>query len=244
MSTDGVDGVFNSDFKIKLQNRGPKLSGITWELKSIFTKMAEDGLISDTDSKGFTEQDALNLYKKLDEIHKRKNFDTNYTKMQVNQEFDYTADEMKELAKAAGYEIVQGNTEEPVAFQAQVETTAAETNVNSNEVKPSEKKEAVPVAAKQNVENSELTSTEDNTTAEFVVDGKTRRQLRRDKRLAEKDLKVKLADAPVQFISAEPEQVGRILDGKYYINYEEVTEAEFNAAKGEIIARQQKRGSL
>ena len=105
MGTNGINDVFNSGFKVKLQNRGPKSSGITFELKSVFDEMAKQGLIKDTDGKGFTKNDALNLYNELNKIHQETNRATNYTTMQVGQQFDYTADEMKALAKAAGYEI-------------------------------------------------------------------------------------------------------------------------------------------
>ena len=100
MSTNGINEVFNSDFKIKLGNRGPKSSGITFELKSVFDEMAKRGMIKDTDGKGLTKQDALNLYAELNKIHEQTNRATNYTTMQVGQEFEYTADEMKALLKA------------------------------------------------------------------------------------------------------------------------------------------------
>lgn len=36
MSTNGVNEAFNAGHIVKLQNRGPKSSGITFELKSVF----------------------------------------------------------------------------------------------------------------------------------------------------------------------------------------------------------------
>lgn len=118
MDTNNIKDAFNTGFKVKLQNRGPKSSGITWELKSVFDDMTQKGIIKDTDGKGLTKQDALNLYAQLNKIHENTGRATNYTRMQVGQEFDYTADEMKALAKAAGYEIVEENSEtpDPVVF--------------------------------------------------------------------------------------------------------------------------------
>lgn len=114
MSTNGINEVFNAGLKVKLQNRGSNSSGITFELKSIFDEMAKRGLIKDTDGKGLTKQNALDLYAKLNEIHEATHRATNYTRMQVGQEFDYTADEMKALASAAGYEIIQKPAAEPM----------------------------------------------------------------------------------------------------------------------------------
>ncbi len=106
MSTNGVNGPFNGDFKIKLQDRGPKSSGITWELKNVFEELRKSGQLKDVDGKGLTKQDALNMYDALNKIHEERNLATNYTSMQVGQEFTYTADEMNAMAKAAGYEFV------------------------------------------------------------------------------------------------------------------------------------------
>ena len=104
-----VDGVSNSFFsqnhEIKLQNRG-NASGITVELKCVFEELAKQGIIKDKDSKGLTQKDALNLYNMLNNIHKNTNRSTNYSSMQDGQSFTYTAEEMKALAQAAGYEIV------------------------------------------------------------------------------------------------------------------------------------------
>ena len=103
-----VDGVnfFNQNQEIKLQNRGARSSGITFELKSVFEDLVNKGVIRDKDGKGLTKADALNLFNKLDSIHKNTNRATNYTSMQAGQSFTYSAAEMKALAEAAGYEIV------------------------------------------------------------------------------------------------------------------------------------------
>ena len=112
MSTNGVNQAFLNGLKVKLGSHGKKSSGITFELKSVFDEMAKKGLIKDTDGKGLSKQDAANLYAELNKMHEATNRDTNYAKMKVGQEFDYTADEMKALAKAAGYEIVEPESEE------------------------------------------------------------------------------------------------------------------------------------
>ncbi len=104
-----VDGVSNSFFsqnhEIKLQKRS-NASGITVELKCVFDELAKQGIIKDKDGEGLTKKDALNLYNMLNNIHKNTNRSTNYSSMQDGQSFTYTAEEMKALAQAAGYEIV------------------------------------------------------------------------------------------------------------------------------------------
>lgn len=109
---DGINNVFKTGQKIELQNRGTQASGITFELKSVFDDLAKQGIIKDKDGKGLTKQDALNLYNMLNQIHQNTGRATNYTTMQAGQSFEYTADEMKALAEAAGYEI-SGQEEPP-----------------------------------------------------------------------------------------------------------------------------------
>lgn len=110
---DGVNSFFNQNQEIKLQNRGPRSSGITYELKSVFEDLVSKGVIRDKDGKGLTKADALNLFNKLDSIHKNTNRATNYTSMQAGQSFTYSAAEMKALAEAAGYEVVSSPSQEP-----------------------------------------------------------------------------------------------------------------------------------
>ena len=109
---DGINNVFKNGQKIELKNRGVN-SGITYELKSVFDELAKRGVLKDKDGKGLSKKDALNLYNALNKIHKETNRATNYTKMQVGQNFEYTADEMKQLAKAAGYDIVETEQKPP-----------------------------------------------------------------------------------------------------------------------------------
>ena len=113
-----VDGVnfFNQNQEIKLQNRGARSSGITFELKSVFEDLVNKGVIRDKDGKGLTKADALNLFNKLDSIHKNTNRATNYTSMQAGQSFTYSAAEMKALAEAAGYEIVNSSSSQDEAI--------------------------------------------------------------------------------------------------------------------------------
>lgn len=110
---DGITRAFENGQKIKLKNRGVN-SGITYELKSVFDELAKKGVIKDKDGKGLTRRDALNLYNTLNKIHQETNRATNYTKMQVGQSFEYTAEEMKMLAQAAGYEVVAQTPSEDV----------------------------------------------------------------------------------------------------------------------------------
>ena len=109
---DGINNVFKNGQKIELKNRGVN-SGITYELKSVFDELAKSGVLKDKDGKGLSKKDALNLYNALNKIHKETNRATNYTKMQVGQNFEYTADEMKQLAQAAGYDIVETEQKPP-----------------------------------------------------------------------------------------------------------------------------------
>lgn len=95
---DSINNVFKTGQKIELQNRGSKSSGITFELKSVFDDLAKQGIIKDTDGKGLTKQDALNLYNMLNQILQNTGRATNYTTMQTGQSFEYSADEMKALA--------------------------------------------------------------------------------------------------------------------------------------------------
>lgn len=105
MGANGISGAFTSGYKVNLQNRGPKSSGITFELKAIFDEMVQKGIITDKDNDGLTKEEAQNLYEVLNRMHKDTNRATTYTTMRVGQEFTYNATEMKALAEAAGYEI-------------------------------------------------------------------------------------------------------------------------------------------
>lgn len=254
MSTNGINEALSAGFKVKLQNRGAKSSGITFELKSVFDEMAKQGLIKDTDGKGLTKQDALNLYEKLNKIHQETKRATNYTTMQVGQEFDYTADEMKALAKAAGYEIVEKTAENPERPKIEpLESLPAITDTIVTQA------EAPELSIKTRpVEHPEVPKTEDNTIAtvpdaEVPADGeenpvsdtaeeapmtaRERREARREERREERlersqekaELKKALAEAVPEFQFRG--QTGRIIDGKYYINNREVKQDVFENAK-------------
>lgn len=99
-----INEALQAGYNLKI-NKGSK--GITFELKSIFSEMAQKGLIKDKDGKGLTKQDALNMYAKLNEIHKATGKTTDYSRIQAGQAFNYTADELIQLAEASGYEILQ-----------------------------------------------------------------------------------------------------------------------------------------
>ena len=252
MSTNGINEALSAGFKVKLQNRGAKSSGITFELKSVFDEMAKQGLIKDTDGKGLTKQDALNLYEKLNKIHQETKRATNYTTMQVGQEFNYTADEMKDLAKAAGYEIVEKPAEEPRRPEIEplkpVDTIVAQAEAPELSIKtrPVEHPEVpktgddtiaaipdaeVPAAGEENPASGE------NTVEEAPMTARERREARREERREERlersqekaELKQALAEAVPEFQFRG--QTGRIIDGKYYINNREVKQDVFENAK-------------
>ena len=198
MGTNGINEALSAGFKVKLQNRGAKSSGITFELKSVFDEMAKQGLIKDTDGKGLTKQDALNLYDQLNKIHQETNRATNYTTMQVGQEFDYTAEEMKALAKAAGYEVVeQPLTETPPTAPEQ--SSDPETPSDDGTVTPQQEEPVVTGPSDDpEYEQSRLSLVE----ADFDVNG----------------------------------QVGKISDGKYYINGKEVSKDVYDTAKAKAMS--------
>lgn len=91
---------------INLKSRG-KRSGITFDLRDAFKDLERKGLLIDTKGDGFTKQDALNLYNELDKIHKERKLDRNYTNMQKGAEFNYSEEEVRRLANAAGYRTVE-----------------------------------------------------------------------------------------------------------------------------------------
>lgn len=218
MGTNGINEVFNAGFNVKLQNRGPKSSGITFELKSVFDEMAKQGLIKDTDGKGLTKQDALNLYAKLNEMHQQTNRATNYTRMQVGQEFNYTSEEMKALAQAAGYEIIE-QAPAKVDSEPQEETQAVEPSIDE-----------APIAGPPEGEDPEY-----DQAVTVGVDSEEEK--------AEEPLKP-IVTGPAN----DPEyekgrlslveedfnangQVGKISQGKYYINGTEVSKEVYEVAK-------------
>ncbi len=268
MSTNGINEAFNAGFKVKLQNRGAKSSGITWELKSVFDDMAKQGLIKDTDGKGLSKQDALNLYAKLNEMHKETNRATNYTRMQVGQEFDYTADEMKALAQAAGYEIVGQETsvkisESPEAPKPQENGKVVQEQHNELETGPSEGENPVYDNAVKEGYKSEKTSIEDleqqikdnkaenkELRKEIQAQRKEARIERREERRAERaenrearqnaradrQQARELEKAKADF-SANG-QIGKIVNGKYYINGTEVSKDVYEVAKNKVNANE------
>ena len=108
MGTNGINGLsFTQGQKITLKQG----SSITGELKTIFDEMLKKGLIEDVNGDGFTKAELKNMYDMLNKIHKESNRSTDYTKMGVGTEFDYTAEEMKKLAESAGFEVVQTSAE-------------------------------------------------------------------------------------------------------------------------------------
>lgn len=108
MGVDGINvGQFQQSQKIKLKQG----SSITGELKTIFDEMLKKGLIKDVNGDGFTKAELKNMYAMLNQIHKDSNRSTDYTKMGVGTEFDYTAEEMQKLAESAGFEVVQTSAE-------------------------------------------------------------------------------------------------------------------------------------
>ncbi len=272
MSTNGVNGAFNEGIKIKLQNRGPKSSGITWELKSIFEDMAKEGVIKDTDGKGLSKNDALNLYNELNKIHQETNRATNYTRMQAGQEFTYTAEEMKALAKAAGYEIAEQKDEqttEPAQPKVDDDTVKKDKNIDPNQPEKDENVEKEQVTSKTPKEKIDELNEEIDQKRQEIKDLKeerrtTRRELRSERREERREARAERREARIErreerkearsarrsekqeiqrqkaaldeILNAEADfnnngQIGKIVNGKYYINGNEVTKDVYEIAK-------------
>ena len=118
--------------------------------------MTKQGVIKDTDGKGLTKQDALNLYNVLNKMHEETNRATNYTTMGVGAEFNYSAAEMKTLAKAAGYEIV----EQPASDAAKEGSTDAtsETDGQSTPATSETEEQNTPATSETEEQNTPATS--------------------------------------------------------------------------------------
>ena len=165
--------------------------------------MLQKGLIKDVNGDGFTKAELKNMYAMLNQIHKESNRSTDYTKMGVGTEFDYTAEEMQKLAEAAGFEVVQ--TPEPVPQDEVVEDP--ELPDVQNFTGPPEP----PVI--EELANGLPTQTTANEQIETE----------------EVSLAKKLEQAETVFEANG--QVGKIVDGKYYINGNEVNKNVFDVGK-------------
>lgn len=148
---DGINSLSQQNYNVKLQNRGKEKTGITFELKNIFSEMQKNGQIKDTNGDDFSAADAKNLYEALNEMHKDTGRSTDYSKMSDGTEFTYTAAEMQTLLKAAGYEVVdQKKTEEKQS------TEAPKTETPPTQEPASKTKETEP-PKEQQVENKQQT---------------------------------------------------------------------------------------
>lgn len=146
---DGINSLSQQNYNVKLQNRGKEKTGITFELKNIFSEMQKSGQIKDTNGDDFSAADAKNLYEALNKMHKDTGRSTDYSKMSDGTEFTYTAAEMQTLLKAAGYEVVdQKKTEEKQS------TEAPKTETPPTQEPASKTKETEP-PKEQQVENKQ-----------------------------------------------------------------------------------------
>lgn len=146
---DGINSLSQQNYNVKLQNRGKEKTGITFELKNIFSEMQKSGQIKDTNGDDFSAADAKNLYEALNKMHKNTGRSTDYSKMSDGTEFTYTAAEMQTLLKAAGYEVVdQKKTEEKQS------TEAPKTETPPTQEPASKTKETEP-PKEQQVENKQ-----------------------------------------------------------------------------------------
>ena len=148
---DGINSLSQQNYNVKLQNRGKEKTGITFELKNIFSEMQKNGQIKDTNGDDFSAADAKNLYEALNKMHKDTDRSTDYSKMSDGTEFTYTAAEMQTLLKAAGYEVVdQKKTEEKQSTEApKIETPPTQ------DQKPVDKTKETEPSKEQQVENKQ-----------------------------------------------------------------------------------------
>ncbi len=200
MGVDGINGgQFQQSQKIKLQQG----SSITGELKTIFDEMLQKGLIKDVNGDGFTKAELKNMYDMLNKIHQDSNRSTDYTKMGVGTEFDYTAEEMQKLAEAAGFEVVQTSAE---VIEDEVIEDPELPDVQSfiGPPKPPVIEELANGIPTQTTANEQIET-------------------------EEVSLAKKLEQAETVFEANG--QVGKIVDGKYYINGNEVNKNVFDVGK-------------
>lgn len=150
---DGINSLSQQNYNVKLQDRGKAKTGITFELKNIFSEMQKNGQIKDTNGDDFSAADAKNLYEALNKMHKDTGRSTDYSKMSDGTEFTYTAAEMQTLLKAAGYEVVdQKKTEEKQSTEApKIETPPTQ------DQKPVDKTKETEPSKEQQVENKQQT---------------------------------------------------------------------------------------
>lgn len=91
-----------------LQKRKNSSSGITFDLKAAFDGMVKAGALERT-NKTFSKEDGIAMFNKLNEIHKKHGYSTDYSNMKKGQEYSYTGAEFQALAEAAGYRVKGGN---------------------------------------------------------------------------------------------------------------------------------------
>ena len=245
MSTNGIENALKVGYKIQLQNRGAKSSGITFELKSVFDEMVQKGIVKDTGAKGLSKDEALNLYNVLNQMHIDTNRATNYTRMQVGQEFTYTAEEMKALAQAAGYEIVAQEPAAPAKPEAQTKPEAPvspESETNSDPVIYDETNNATTNPTENQDNSSNISKPYEFNITRDSVDNKDKsswevrreqrreaREARREERREARELRQKIRDAESDFSTKGV--TGKIVNGKYYLNGKEVTQDTYEVAK-------------
>lgn len=151
---DGINSLSQQNYNVKLQNRGKEKTGITFELKNIFSEMQKSGQIKDTNGDDFSAADAKNLYEALNKMHKNTGRSTDYSKMSDGTEFTYTAAEMQTLLKAAGYEVVdQKKTEEKQSTEAP-KTETPPTQESAGKTKETEPSKAQQVENKQQAQET------------------------------------------------------------------------------------------
>lgn len=220
--------------------------------------MAKQGLIKDSDGKGLTRQDALNLYNELNKIHEQTKRATNYTRMQVGQEFNYTADEIKVLAKAAGYEIIENEdeTKDDISDEETVpkisENQASETDnrIENLKQKIEDNKEENNELRKEIREQRKAERTERREERQEehgnVYNAKTQNDKLVELQPAIKALEIGPSNDPnyeIMRLSLVEEdfnangQIGKISQGKYYINGIEVSKDVYEVAKTKATSK-------
>lgn len=143
MGVDNVSGALTQGYTVKIQDRGKKPNGITFELKDLFAKMEKENLIKDTGAKGLSAQEAQKMYAELVKIHKERNIGK-LDAVNVNDEFEYSQADMLRLLNAAGYEVVEkAEDDTPVAV------------VSDDEENPSADPTIITTSAGQHIKKGE-----------------------------------------------------------------------------------------
>lgn len=149
---------FDKDYELQIKNNGKK-TGLTFEFYDDLQKYVDEGVFVDELNDGFTNKEKRGLADAFMRIHKEKGYDTNFSKMQTNTKFIYSANDYIELAKAAGYVLKDLPPEEQTKLIQRIEKSAegfATTQKPTEDVPASEKETPATALPKVDIKPVEL----------------------------------------------------------------------------------------